>query len=183
MVLLPVSLYCDPGLTEPEQGTLGNTNLEAWPSLEVRQAGVGVITCAQHHFPPSFFFNSSNHKCNSFQMLLISFCLPQLKQFTRGKGLNSGSFFLFCLFFMPCYCLWIHTVFVQSFRLSPAGFGFLPSLYLSLPLVSSLCSTHCPPCCQAQISLHSPLFHVDGGGTDSGDDGEIDHRGITHTHA
>ncbi len=112
----------------------------------------------------------------AFRHFLVSFCLLKVRHFTKDKGLNSEGCFSFI-------CVTVHEsrVFVQSFRLSPAGFGFLPFLHPSLLLVSSLCSTHCPPSCQVQISLHSPVFHLGGGGTDRRDDEDIGHPEITQT--
>ena len=60
-------------------GSAGETQLQAWPSSEVREAEVGVITCAQHHFHILTLFSQwkcvhhfrlfdgRSHKHSSFQ--------------------------------------------------------------------------------------------------------------------
>lgn len=126
----------------------------------------------------SGFLRASAINAIAFRCFLVSYCL--LRHFTKGKGLNSSCWFFFL---MSSYCLWTHPVFVQYFRLSPAGFSRLPSLYPSLLLFSSLCST--PP---PQVLPDSDLLTLSslscgwGVGVTEERTGEIGHPGITHTH-
>lgn len=123
--------------------------------------GVAHITCARDpsemvNALPQAFFYCSSHKYKSFQTIfLISNCLLQLRHF-KEQRLELRLLFL-------CYVVsWSRdpSSVCLNFRLFPAGFSRLPSFYPSLFLISSLCPPH-PSC---QISLHSPVFHVDGGG-------------------
>lgn len=112
-------------------------------------------------------FYNTRHKYNCFQMLLDFPLSSTAKTSDKGQRLltQTAASFLCCLAVCePIQCLFKVSIF--SLQGSP---------------VSLLCTL---PSSQAQISLHSPVFHVDEGGSGREDRGKLASlRSHIHTHA